>query len=365
MRSPGLRQRLIVFAILSAVAVIWTGAKYARVTEYVLPSTYTVGVDLASSGGIFTGAEVTYRGVAVGRVGAVGLTTDGVRADLLVDKDVEIPADVDAHVHNRSAVGEQYIDLVPRSGTGPRLADGDVIVASRTIIPLGEEVLVKNLDDLASSVPLDDLRTVVSELGQGFGGSGEDLGKLIDGSDQLVRSATDSLPATLSLLDSGTTVMRTQVRQASDLQEFAQGLSAFSSAVRTGDADLRRLLDVTPGAAQELTSLTRELGRVLPDLLANLIVIGRIQATHLPHLEQFLVAFPWAVPGTVAGARHGRAMFVLQTDGEHPVCSQGYIPSSKWRSVHDSSYAAPDHSLQCTEPGAVQRGSRYAPGPTN
>ena len=365
MRSPGLRQRLIVFGLLSALAVVWVGAKYARVTEYVLPSTYTVNVDLAASGGIFQGAEVTYRGVAVGRVGTVGLTATGVRAHILVDKDVHIPADVDAHVHNRSAVGEQYIDLVPASGGGPELGEGDVIPASRTSIPLGEEVLVKNLDEFAASVPLEDLRTVVTELGDGFGGTGEDLAKLIDGSDQLVRAATESLPATLSLLDSGTTVMRTQVRQASDLQAFANGLARFTGDVRSGDADLRRLLDVTPGAARELTSFTRELDKVLPDFLANLIVIGRIQASHLPHLEQFLVAFPWAVPGTVAGARHGRAMFVLQTDSEHPVCSQGYIPSSRWRSTHDNSYAAPDHSLQCTDPAAVQRGSRYAPGPTN
>lgn len=365
MRHPGLRKRLVIFGLLSALAVIWTGAKYARVTEYVLPSTYAVSVDLLSSGGIFEGAEVTYRGVPVGRVGSVELTQSGVRARLLVDKDVQIPADVDASVHNRSAVGEQYLDLVPASATGPLLVEGDVIPASRTSIPLGEEVLVQNLDEFASSVPLEDLRTVVTELGKGFGGSGEDLGRLIDGSDQLVRNATAHLPATLSLLESGTTVMRTQVRQASDLQAFAQGLAKFSGDVRAGDADLRRLIDVTPGAADELTKFVRGLNRVMPEFLANLIVIGRIQASHLPHLEQFLVAFPWAVPGTVSGARHGRAMFVLQTTQDKPVCSAGYIPPSKWRSVHNDSYAAPDYSLQCTDPALVQRGSGYAPGPTN
>ena len=289
----------------------------------------------------------------------------GVRAHLLVDRGVHIPADVDAHVHNRSAVGEQYIDLVPASDGGPDLADGDVIPAARTSIPLGEEVLIKNLDDLASSVPLADLRTVVTELGKGFGDSGEDLGRLIDGSDQLVRTASEHLPATLSLLETSNRVMRTQVGQASNLQAFAHGLATFTDDVRAGDADLRRLLDVTPGAADELTKFVRGLDRVMPDFLSNLVVLGRLGASHLPHLEQFLVAFPWAVPGTVAGARHGRAMFVLQTTQDQPVCSEGYLPPSEWRSVHDDSYAAPSYSLQCTDPALVQRGSRYAPGPVH
>lgn len=364
MRTPGLRRRLVIFAVLSALAVIWTGAKYARVTEYVVPSTYDVAVDLPDSGGIFDGAEVTYRGVPVGRVGPVRLTPTGVRAHLLIDKGVRIPADVEAHVHNRSAVGEQYVDLVPAGASGRDLVDGDVIPRSRASVPLGEEVLIKHLDDLATSVPLTDLRTVVTELGKGFGGSGPDLSRLIDGSDELVGNATAHLPATLSLLESSRVVMRTQVGQASDLQAFAHGLAKFTGDVQAGDADLRHLIDVTPGAAKELTGLVRGLDRVMPALLANLIVLGRIEASHLPHLEQFLVAFPWSVPGTVSGARHGRAMFALQTTQDQPVCSQGYLPSSRWRSAHDDSYAAPDYGLQCTDPGLLQRGSGRAPGPT-
>ena len=63
---------------------------------------------LAESGGIFVGAEVTYRGVRVGRVSDLTLTSDGVRAHAQLDRGTEVPRDTLAVVENRSAVGEQF-----------------------------------------------------------------------------------------------------------------------------------------------------------------------------------------------------------------------------------------------------------------
>ena len=44
-----------------------------------------VPADFPDSGGIFTNAEVTYRGVTVGRVGQLRLIKKGVRVDLDID----------------------------------------------------------------------------------------------------------------------------------------------------------------------------------------------------------------------------------------------------------------------------------------
>ena len=52
-------------------------------------------MQLADSGGIFSNAEVTYRGVTIGRVGQLRLTADGVEVDLELDADApaEVPLD--------------------------------------------------------------------------------------------------------------------------------------------------------------------------------------------------------------------------------------------------------------------------------
>ena len=77
---------------------------------------YTVTVDLPSSGGLYPRSVVTYRGTQVGEVKSVAATRDGVRAELSLYTDHPVPAGVTAEVHSRSALGEQYVEFVPRPG---------------------------------------------------------------------------------------------------------------------------------------------------------------------------------------------------------------------------------------------------------
>src|SRR5512135_2378117 len=101
-------------AVLAAVTALFGGI---MVFSYMkLPATlfgvgrYTVTVDLPSSGGLYPSSSVTYRGTQVGDVKSVGVTRDGVRAVLSLNSDQPVPADVEAAVHSRSALGEQYIE---------------------------------------------------------------------------------------------------------------------------------------------------------------------------------------------------------------------------------------------------------------
>src|SRR5215469_18930797 len=86
---------------------------------------YVVRLDLANSGGIYPNADVTYRGVSVGRVGAMRLTSTGIEVDLNISSSAPpIPANLHAAVADLSAVGEQYVDLRPVASSGPYLANG-------------------------------------------------------------------------------------------------------------------------------------------------------------------------------------------------------------------------------------------------
>src|SRR5207302_1278736 len=84
--------------------------------------------DYLNAGGIFPQADVTYRGVSVGRVGVVRLTSTGVEAELNISNAAPpIPADLQASVADLSAVGEQYVNLRPATSSGPYLTEGSVI----------------------------------------------------------------------------------------------------------------------------------------------------------------------------------------------------------------------------------------------
>ena len=106
-----------------------------------------------------------------------------------------MPTDTLAVVENRSAVGEQYVDLQPRSGGGPFLADGDRIDSPDNRTPLHTETLLLHLNRLVKSVDKGDLVTVIDELDNAFSGTGPDLQRLLDSGDALTRAATDNLPS--------------------------------------------------------------------------------------------------------------------------------------------------------------------------
>lgn len=136
MVSRAQRIQLTALIILAVVGISFVGARYARLDALLGFATFTVTAEFSDSGGIFRNAEVTYRGIPVGRVGELSLTDAGIDVDLLIDRDAPaVPADTRAVVANRSAIGEQYVDLQPRSNTEPYLANGSRIGLADTGIP--------------------------------------------------------------------------------------------------------------------------------------------------------------------------------------------------------------------------------------
>lgn len=170
---------------------------------------YSVTVEMADSGGIFTNAEVTYLGVPAGRVGALRLTKSGVSVELVLDSvGPQIPDSATAVVANRSAIGEQFVDLQPSTTSGPYLHDGSVI--ERFELPRPLEDVVSSALDFADSIPVEDLRTVVTELGNAFSGQGENLTRLVTSLSNLSRAGVDNISETVALLSNAESVLATQ-----------------------------------------------------------------------------------------------------------------------------------------------------------
>lgn len=221
------RVQLVIFALITLVGVSFVGARYAKLDRLFLDRTYTVTAHYPDSGGIFTGAEVTYRGVGIGTVSAMRLTKQGVDVDLEIEnKWDEIPRDTLALVGNRSAVGEQYVELQPKVDKGPYLVEGSEI--DDVEIPIATEKLLGDLASTVDSVDQQSLKTTVAELGDAFRGVGPDLQQIIDTGNSFIEAANDNFDITTALIRDANTVLKGQLDTASSLRTFASQLRLFS-----------------------------------------------------------------------------------------------------------------------------------------
>lgn len=319
------RNQLVVFLVLAVVGVIFVGAKYIRLDHMLGFGHYEVRVDAEQTGGIYKGAEVTYRGVPVGRVGDLALTDEGVSMTLVIDSDSpRIPASAEAVVANRSAIGEQYVDLRPDSDSGPYLKEGSVISGAQTPVPV--EQLVSSVDHFTRTVDLEALNTTVTELGKAFDGKGEDLHVLLQSLNEFTTTFHETLPQTVQLIRDGRVVFGTQAEQAAAIRRFSDGLDRLTAQLRSSDPAIRRLIGTGADAGEQFGALLDESGGALTEDLANLRVLLQGISPKFYALRPLLQMLPQLSLGASATAPgDGTSHFglVLETNNP-PACTVGY-----------------------------------------
>jgi phospholipid/cholesterol/gamma-HCH transport system substrate-binding protein len=351
MMSRATRIKLLAFFVIAVASVVYVGGKYAGLDRLFGARGYVVTAQLADSGGIFSGAEVAYRGVTIGNVRELHLTPTGVDVELDIDDDSpRIPANATAHVANRSAVGEQYIDLRPTSSQGPFLADGGVIKRDRTTLPVTPDTLLANLDKLVASVPLDSLRTVVDESYLAFADAGPEMQRLLDAAHSFTVEARQNMPDLERLLKSARVVLKTQGDHADDLGTFASGLQRVSKQFAKSDPDLRRVIDRASGAGQELSDLIDSAGTDIGVVLANLLTVTKVAETRGDSLEQTLVSLPIVGAFAPSVTLEGKGQLGLVFDNfVPPSCTKGY-ESTKQRHANEIAEVEPNKQAYCAEP---------------
>ncbi len=363
------RVQLIVFVLITLVGVSFVGARYAKLDRLLFDSSYTVVAHFVESGGIFAGAEVSYRGVQVGRVDKLELTEDGVDVYLDIDNaHRDIPADTLAVVGNRSAVGEQYVELQPRTKGKPYLADGSEIALEDTRTPLPTQKLLADISTTVESVDQEALQTTVSEMGAAFSGTGEDLQTIIDSGTAFIDAANANFDTTTALIRDSNTVLRGQIASEGAIRTFARQLSLFTGTLAGSDKDLRRLIDDGSTAAVELRRFLNENEVDLAELVNELVTTGEVVVRHLDGVEQVLALYPYVVEGgfTVVSKSPDTGLYdahfgMIMTN--HPeVCHAGYGSTDR-RPPQDGSNRPMNMDARCTEPPTQSnpRGAQNAP----
>ncbi|MDX2971701.1 MlaD family protein [Kribbella solani] len=373
MITKAVRIQLMVFLLITVVGVAFVGARYAQVDQLVVNKNYTVSASFAESGGIFSGAEVTYRGQPVGRVGQLKLLPDGVDVDLEIEKKFKIPNDLMAVVANRSAIGEQYVDLQPRRDGSPYLRNNSKIAREDTAIPIDTTELLLNLDQLVNSVDKNSLRTTVRELGAALKGKGGDLQKIIDSSGKLIDNADANVLQTIKLINDGDTVLATQVASGDAIKTWAKNLALLSGTLVSSDANLRKVIDQGSAASSQLTGLIQDNSADIAVLLGNLLTVSELTAVRLDAVEQLLVVYPavsmggYVVPAKDPGTGHYDAHFGLVLGLTPPACRPGYGGTDK-RVPQELSNTPANTKAGCTanpSTGINVRGSQNKPAPSS
>ena len=369
MISRQTKLQLLVFLLISVIGLTYTGVRYAGLCKYFVDQGYVVSADFEDSGGIFKGAEVTYRGIATGKVVDLDLAGDGVRVAMQLRPGTKVPDDLDVVIRNRSAVGEQFVDLQPTRDGEPFLAAGAVIPMDRTDIPIQPSELVVNLDDFVTSIDNEDLGVVIDELGAAFDeNAGESLSKIVESCNLLTRRAQEALPETKALLRDGETALNTQRDVGDQFKSFNADLALLTETLRTSDPDFRRLYRNGADSAREVTGLIQANRAALPVLLDNFITLAQVQNVRLPALKQILVTYPNVVAGgyTVVPG-DGTTHFGLVDEGEPPICRNGYEDTDE-REPEDITRRSPNFNAGCVEPedpSTGVRGARNTPRPAD
>lgn len=363
------RRTWIQLSILTLVTVVSCGAMAFNFMK--LPATlfgigeYKVTVDLPQSGGLYETSVVTYRGTDVGQVKTVGVTATGVRAVLAMRSGVKVPSAVQASVHSRSAIGEQYIELTPQPGNedgqhSRTLRDGDVITAGHVDVPVDIGHLLDMTNRALQAIPRDNLRTVIDQTNRAVGGLGPELSRIVDGSTALAVASGRTVDPLAALIDQSPPVLDSQVQTSGAIATWAGHTAAIMAQFKAQDTAVRDLLTQGTSGIEEGRAMLDRVTPALPVLFANLVSLGDIAVVYRHDIEQLLVLLPQGIAAMAAIVvpssntkqeyRGAQLDFNLNLNLPPP-CTTGYLPPAQRRSP--ASVDAPDRpaaDLYCRVP---------------
>jgi virulence factor Mce-like protein len=324
-----------------------------------LGGTKTVTVEMSSTGGLFEGSAVTYRGVKIGKVSSIRLTRTGVVAIIKITSEDDIPLKSVAKVRSLSPVGEQYLDFQPSTKAGPFIEDGSVIPATSTDLPKTLASTVIAVNKVLDQVNAKQLHTLLTELSTGLAGTGQDLGRLVDQGQALLEDLNRLWPETDRLLRNGSTVLDIGPSKSADIRSLAVNAKKFAAFLKSYDPELRRTIANAPSQITTLKALIKDASTALPGFLGQAVLFSDLFRSYAPHLGALLANYAPGLGVLGNAVRNG----TLYIEG---------IPQRPTKCVYDTPRRDPKDPVRrplvdsghCSgSTPNLQRGAEHAPGP--
>ncbi|WP_405183041.1 MlaD family protein [Nocardia sp. NBC_01377] len=327
-----------------------------------LATHYRVRVELARSGGLLPGQDVTLHGVKVGTVESVEVNDHRVIAVAAIDTETRIPASGHARAASLSAAGEQYLDFTADTDSGPFLADGAIIGSDRTSTPVPLSDMLESLSGTLVQIDPTTLRAIVDELGVSETGP-EKLAAIIDGGTFLIASLDGVLPQTVRLLRNSKVVLTTLADSEAGMRETAADLAATMGGVSSMADGFTDLVDHTPDLLATVDAVIAQNSPTMVQLLGNLATVAPMAYLRVPAFEEFF--FPKQRAGSTLDAMttafHDGRVWALASVYPRYQCDYN-VPR---RPGTSADYPEPYLYADCTDPDPtiLPRGARNAPRP--
>src|SRR5206468_3733493 len=143
---------------------------------------------------------------------------------------------------SQTAIGEQYVTLLPHNGDTTPLKDGDVIPASAATVPPDINGLLDATNRGLQAIPRDNLKTTIDESYTAFGGLGPELSRLVNNSTTLATDARANLDPLTTLIDQSAPVLNSQTDSAASIDTWTANLATLTTALQRQDQSVRDLL---------------------------------------------------------------------------------------------------------------------------
>ncbi|KZS58964.1 virulence factor Mce family protein [Mycobacterium ostraviense] len=366
MLTPFIKRQLIVFGVLTVVSLLVLGVYYLRIPSLAGIGRYTLKAELPASGGLYPTANVTYRGVTIGKVTDVEPTPTGAEATMSIDSRYKIPIDASANVHSVSAVGEQYLDLVSTGNPGKVFSPGQTITKGTVPSEIGPALDTANRG--LQVLPADKIPVLLDETAQAVGGLGPALQRLVDATQAIVGDFRTQIKDVDDIIDHSGPILQSQVTSGDAIERWAHNLNTLAAQTAQRDQNVKSILSQAAPTADQLNEVFTDVRDSLPQTLANLEVVFDLLKRYHKGVEQVLVFLPQgaSIAQTVAAPFPNMAALDLALAiNQPPPCLTGFIPASEWRSFADTSLQPLPTGTYCKipmdTPANSVRGSRNIP----
>jgi phospholipid/cholesterol/gamma-HCH transport system substrate-binding protein len=155
---------VISYSVFAAIIAVVLGYFATLGLRVYAPSDRTnLSMDVPDVNGIVVDSNVLLRGAPVGKVTNTKTSVQASTIDFYVDGRYHIPVDTEVRLENLSALGESYIEFVPRSDGGPMLKDNQRISAKSVVQPPSISELATSVVRILHQLDPDALKRIISE----------------------------------------------------------------------------------------------------------------------------------------------------------------------------------------------------------
>ena len=355
-----IKRQLVLFSILTVVALLVLGWYYLRIPTLVGIGQYDLKAELPASGGLYPTANVTYRGITIGKVTAVEPTPKGAEATMSIDSQYKIPLDAAANVHSVSAVGEQYLDLVSQGKAHGFFSPGQTMTKSTVPSEIGPALDTANRG--LTVLPKDKIGQLLDETAESVGGLGPALQRLVDSTQAIVGDFKTNINQVDDIIQNSAPILDSQATSRSAIERWAHNLNILGGEAAQTDSHLKSALSQAAPTADQINSVFSDVRESLPQTLANTEIVFDMLKRYHPGVEQLLVFLPQlgSIVQAISAPYEKDRMAALDLSlaiNYPPPCLTGFLPAPDWRSPSDTSA-----SRQCAM--GITAGSRRTSKPT-